>query len=252
MSKSKEISTDWKEAMAKEVATTADKPVETVGTPHISLKHGRMSLQDKYLPDDQIECVVLATTLERAFYDREYDAEDVAPPDCFAIGEAASTLVAHENVANPVSTACKGCPMAEFGTARQGKGPACKTRLRLLVMPASGATNAASFENPEMAILKAYPTSVVNFTGKTGYEKGLANQGLVPWAVRTLIQVKPHNKKMHEMTFSCVAPLGEDDLLAGAFRLLNDAKETVSEPYTYEEDESAPAAKGETKSGAKY
>ena len=247
----KEVSTDWKAAMAKEVATTADKPVESVGTPHISLKHGRMSLQDKYLPDDQLECVILASTLERALYDREYDAEDTAPPDCFSLGESANDLVPHDNVASPFSDKCRGCPQAEFGTARQGKGPACKTRLRLLVMPASGATTAGSFVDPDVAILKAYPTSVVNFTGGTGYEKGLANQGLVPWAVRSLIKVRPHNKKMHEMTFSCVAPLGDDDLLAGAYRLLAESKETVAEPYTYD-DEKKDAAPSDTKSGAKY
>ena len=255
---------DWKEALGKQIAVAAAQKPETSGVPHISLKHGRMTLNDTALPGDEVQCIILASSLERTWFDRPYDPDNIDPPECFALGDKAAALVPHENVATPPSNACKACPMAEFGTARQGKGPACKTKLRLCVMPVPSSPTPAMLADPaaEMAILKVSPTSVINFNGlggagkAPGYEVALASKGVTPWAVISKIMVRPHNKKMHEITFELVKPLGVDDLLAAAYRKTVAAEEAILTPYTYEDAEDKPAAPdvgdGPSLDGAKY
>lgn len=262
----KEVATaDWKEALGKQIAVAAAQKPETSGVPHISLKHGRMTINDTALPGDEVQCIILASTLERTWFDRPYDPDDIGPPECFALGAKAAGLVPHENVVAPPSNSCKACPMAEFGTARQGKGPACKTKLRLCVMPVPSdpTPGQISAEDAEIAILKVSPTSVVNFNGlggagkKPGYEVALANQGVTPWAVISKVMIRPHNKKMHEITVELVKPLGKDELLAAAYGKSKVGEEAVLTPYTYEDDGSTPAAPDvgdgpSAEGGAKY
>lgn len=265
-SKSKEVSADWKEALKKQVAVTQAAKAEVNGIPHISLKGGRMSLNDQYIPGDDLQCIILASTVEKSWYDRPYDPDDNSPPDCFALGKKQSLMEPHENVPMPPSDNCKSCPMAEYGTARQGKGPACKTRMRLLVMPVPDNVTADMIrgKEAEMAIYKTQPTSTVNFNGAggagkaPGYQKVLAEQGITPWAVISKVRVLPHNKKLHETTFHLVKPLTEDDLLAAAFSRCEQAELDVAQPYTYPEaDENAPDAApaqptGESADGVRY
>jgi hypothetical protein len=259
---------DWKKALGKQVAVAKAQTPETSGIPHISLKHGRMSLNDVNLPGDEVQCLILASAIERTWYDRPYDPDDTGPPECFALGEKASQLVPHENVKTPPSNSCKSCPMAEFGTARQGKGPACKTKLRLTLMAVGSDPKADDIaaEAAELAILKVSPTSVVNFNGvggagKTpGYEKALADEGFTPWSVISKIMIRPHNKKMHEVSFTMIKPLGAEKLLAAAYTKTKAAEEAILTPYTYEDaDESHEANKAaeaeinaDSASGARY
>lgn len=250
---------DWKEALGKQVAVAQEqaKMPDTNGTPHISLKHGRMTLNDVAFPNDEVQCLILASSLERTWYDRPYDPDDTGPPECFALGARANSLVPHENVKTPPSNACKACPMAEFGTARQGKGPACKTKLRLVLMPIPSDPRPGMItSDAEVAILKVSPTSVVNFNGTgaagkpPGYAVLLADQDVTPWAVISKVMVRPHNKKMHEVTFELVKPLAKDNLLQAAYTKSVEAEEIVLQPYVYEDDDDISDAAHEANKAA--
>jgi hypothetical protein len=253
MTKTKEL-TDWRAALAKQI-DVVNKTVEHSGTPVISLKNGRMSLNDELLPNDEIEVVILAHTFERMWYDRAYDADDKSGPDCFALGSDQYDMYPHKNVPKPPNDSCKGCPMAEFGTALQGKGPACKARAKLLVMPAPVDLDASMLtsKGAEFALYKTQPTSVVNFSGKKGYLKQLAANGMACWGVVTKIAVKPHPKKMNETTFKAVRPLGNDAMMAAAFSRITEAEEALLQAYTYEdEDEDKPKSETGTVGNTKY
>jgi hypothetical protein len=253
MSKSKEL-VDWKAALGKQI-DTVKKAVDHDGIPVISLKNGRMSMNDELLPNDEIEVVILAHTYERMWYDRAYDPDDKSGPDCFALGEDQYDMYPHENVPKPPNDACKGCPMAEFGSALQGKGPACKTRAKLLVMPAPANLDAAMLtsKDAEFALYKTQPTSVVNFSGKKGYLKSLAANGMACWGAVTKISIKPHPKKMNETTFQAMRPLGEDAMMAAAYSRVPEAQEALLQAYTYEdEDEDKPKSETGTVGNSKY
>lgn len=260
MSDSKEISADWKAALAKQTQAVMVKEPDFDGIPSISLRHGRMSLNDQPFPNDEVQCIIIGATLERTWYDRAFDPEDKAPPECFALGEVASELLPHENVPTPPANACKGCPMAEFGTAMQGKGPACKTRMRILVVPCPDNVTPEQLKEPEMAFIKVSPTSVVNYNGlgsrtnPPGYEKTLASKGQAVWGAITIVRNRPHPKKMAEVTFEFVKQLDSDELMAAAYALHIKHAQDMMSAFTYDEEGGdAPAAPEASKAGkAKY
>jgi hypothetical protein len=255
MTKTKAVATaDWKAAMAKDVQVVATQ-VDHDGMPQISLKGGRMSLNDQLVPGDKLDVVILAHCFEKTHYDRPYDAEDKNPPDCFAIGDDQYNMIPHPNVPNPPSDSCKACPFAEFGSAKQGAGPACKTRAKLVVMHAPEGVTAGMIcdKDAQMAIYKTQPTSVKAFSGKGGYLKKLAQKGLPVWGVVTDMAVIPHDRFLHQTTFEALRPLGNDDLMAAAFSRIPEAEEGLKQAYTYEDDaEDKPESDVGTADSTKY
>ena len=73
---------------------------------------------------------------ERAFYSREFSAEDKSPPDCYSYDGVAP----HEKSVEPQNATCAGCPMNEWKSDRRGKGKACKEGSRLALLRYDGLT----------------------------------------------------------------------------------------------------------------
>jgi len=72
---SKEI-VDWKSALVADAKKT--QAAESTGGNFISLKGGRMTYQEQTVPNDQLECIVVANVHERTMYDRPYDQMTLA------------------------------------------------------------------------------------------------------------------------------------------------------------------------------
>jgi hypothetical protein len=250
----KEVATsNWKEAMAKEAKAVAVQ-VNHDGMATISLKGGRMSLNDQLVAGDRLECIILAHTHQRTWYDREYSADDKAAPDCFALGDDQYNMIPHDNVPNPPSDGCKGCPMAEFGSAKTGAGPACKTRSKMVLMHAPEGITPAMIadKDAQMVIYNTQPTSVKAFSGKGGYLKKLAQKGLASWAVVTEVAVIPHDRFLHQTTFEALGPLdGDDAMMAAIHARIPEAMTGLLQAFTYEDDDK-PAADTGTAESKKY
>ena len=228
MSKSKEIA-DWKKdmALAAERTAKAERPASS----NITLRGGIMSYQDEPLPDNQLECIVVSASYARTCFQRPYDPDDIGPPECFANAIDQADLVPHENVPSPYAKVCgeKNCEWAVFGTALQGKGPRCKTRRKLIVMPVSGLDNPGE---AEVATLTIPPTSGQNWSA---YASKIANQGgLPPWAVKTMVTVRPHPKKQFEVTFATTGQVDDETALAGIHSRIAEADAILLTPYTYD------------------
>lgn len=222
---------DWKKEMAEQAKAEATN-ASGGGVGYISLKGGIMMYQEQQIPDNTLSCIVVANVAERTMYDRPYDPEDKDPPECFALGADPRSLLPHSNVHEPIHPTCKGCPKAEFGTARQGKGPACKTYRKLLVMPFSASMTAEDVEAADVAVLKVSPTSVANWNK---YATRVAGTGVPTWGVVTDILVKPHPKKQFEISFSTPSPvIDADQVRAIAGRTAQGITELMR-PYEYEE-----------------
>jgi len=236
MTTSKEV-VSWKDALAADAAKTAKE--ERPSNSFISLKSGVMMYQEQMVPGNMIDCVIIAHAHERTFYDRPYNADDKAPPECFAQGLDGNDLTPHENVAEPMADKCKTCPMAEFGTARQGAGPACKTYRKLAIVPISALNAEGGVADAEMAVMRIPPTSVKNFS--TYANKIASGSGLPPWAVATRILVKPHPKKQFEVTFEALEPVGSDEMLGQIHGRIEAAESVIMTPYDYTEEATEPA-----------
>jgi len=225
----------WKEQMALDAQKVAKQ--ERPASSFISLKGGILTYQEEPLPDNKLDCVVLAYVFERTMYDRPYDPDDQGPPECFAQALTAETLNPHENVPSPANPTCHGCPKAEFGTALQGKGPACKTRRKLMVMPSSALAD--GIEEAEIAMIAVPPTSVKNWSN---YANKIANTtGVPPWAVQTLISAAPHPKKMFEVSFALVNPIADEAMLAAIHARIPAAEQVLLVPYSYDKDDETTA-----------
>lgn len=243
MANGKELAT-WKEQMAARVQEVQEEEQPALSV--LSLSSGMMQIGDAVVPNNKMDVVILAMGTERTFYDRPYDPDDKSPPECYSqkIGNDDTfnpTMVPADNVPEPVSDSCMSCPKSKMGSADAGRGPACKTRRKLICAPASVVGNAEAL-GKQLLIVNVPPTS-----GKalTQYVQGLVGQGLPPEAAITTISYGPDKKTMFAMKFDGVSPIQDDATLGAIFNRIEEFKPMVIQPYNYEfeEEEEAPAPK---------
>lgn len=98
-------------------------------------------------PDGQespgpFNAVILDFVSANEYYTNPYVRGEVVPPDCFAISEEPALLAPSKNALKPQSENCSACHWNQYGTARVGKGKACKnTRLLALLPPDADASS---------------------------------------------------------------------------------------------------------------
>ncbi len=227
---SKEVAA-WQTAMQE----SAKKVAQNEGTDSsaITLQHGRMMYHEQEVPDNELEVVVVASVTERCYYDGPYDADKITSPACFAQSTDPKEMFPHENVLEPQADNCQECPMAEFGSAKVGRGPACKTYRKIIMVPSN--TPAEDMPRAELAYMKISPTSVKNWSK---YANGLVSQyGIPPWAARTKIKLVPDKKTIWQILFSGIDRIEDQELLAAIHARIEGAEEKLMQPYTYDEEE---------------
>jgi len=209
-----------------------------------------MTIMDTPVPNNEIECVIVSVGVERTWYDRAYDPDDKSPPECYAqkMGNDDTfnpTMIPATNVPEPPAKSCAECDNSKMGSAKQGKGPACKTRRRIAVIPASH-VNDPSKIGTQVVLVSVPPTSGQNFSK---HINGLSAQGLPPEAAITKIKYGPSRKVMFEMTFEAVQPIEDEDFLRAIFpRVKGDEwGPLLLAGYSYEEPEEEPANAGKVK-----
>lgn len=229
-SESKEL-TSWQ----AELAAHAKKVAHNEGTDSsaITIQHGTMMYHEQPIPNNELDVIIVASSTERCYYSSDYDPDKISSPDCFAQSLDSKGLVPHENVPTPQAESCDTCPMAEFGSAKRGKGPACKTYRKLMMIPAG--TMAEDVPKAELAYMKVSPTSVKNWSKYA--QQLVASAGIPPWAAQTKVKVVPDKKTIHQITFSGVGAIENEELLAAIHGRIEEAESKLLQPYTYEDEE---------------
>lgn len=121
---------------------------------------------------NELRIIPLAPQYERSFYDREYDPNDKAPPDCYSYdGEAP-----HEKAMAKQAEDCARCQHNQWGSGPRGKGKACKEGMRLAFIRADSALD------PEL--IKALPILVAKFS--------VMNTGVVQPVLQKLYETAGH------------------------------------------------------------
>lgn len=200
----------WEEEMAEEAKKAQEQLVGVGGLlKSIGTKAGIMRIGEDEVPDSQIGVVVLGFTNAKSFFgaDAVYDETNKVPPVCYAFADKIEQLAPHEKCKQKQNVPmCKGCKWDAFGTAKTGKGKACKDHLRLLLVEAGtlkGDTftrfEPEDFKNGQLYTISIPATSQALFKA---YTDGLAarDRPKSPWAVFTKIKVKPHAKNQVEVT----------------------------------------------------
>lgn len=99
---------------------------------YISFKNAVLKVDNQPVPNNKADVRVLAIVGERAWYEGEFDAEQVQVPSCYALDDTAP----HELSSNPQSDLCATCEKNKWGSALRGKGKACREGARVIVVPA--------------------------------------------------------------------------------------------------------------------
>jgi hypothetical protein len=199
----------WKEevAAAADVAKATEDSAASTGS-WVSLKGGRISIDGAEATDNQIDVIVLYHVLENQYYESDYDPDVPASPICFAFGRVAPDMAPHADCPAPQHDGCKGCPNSEWGSARKGKGKACKEVRRLALITADEADDPTS----DVRLLKIPVMSCKNWTG---YVRHLADVlHLPPFAVLTRISLVPDPKSQFRVEFKYLVKVSEAHLPA--------------------------------------
>lgn len=225
---------------AAEASRQKTLKTEVIGESIVKFRQGRIQYRGADVGSD-LAVVVLASTTERSFYARDYDPDNIVAPDCFAIGDDRRYLSPHANVKEPANDSCRDCPLAEFGTAARGKGPACKTYRRLALLPVTALSGGPDdIARAELATCKVSPTSVDNWAAYA--TESCTVSGMPISAQVTQITCMPHAKKMHEITFAPGDSIQDPEIFAAVLARESEAQALIAQPYTYEEAEETPAA----------
>lgn len=235
MSKGKELAA-WQQKIAEDAKKVAHN--EGTDSSAITIQHGRMMYREQEVPNNELDVIVIASVTERCYYDKPYDPDKIISPACFAQSTESRDLTPHSNVPNPQSDSCSTCPLAEFGSAKQGKGPACRTYRKLAMIPAGTAPEDVA--GAEVAYIKVSPTSVKNWSKYA--QQLVASAGIPPWAAKTKVKVVPDKKTIHQVTFQGLGPIDDEELLSAIYGKIESAEAMLLKPYTYEDDEEESVA----------
>ena len=183
-----------KDAIAAQVAAMGDR-IAPPGGSKIKLAAGSMTLPNGTKTPGPLEVVVVDFVATNKFYEGGYDANNISPPVCFAIGTNPLKLVPSPNSPLPQAASCAECPMNQFGS--NGAGKACKNERTLAVLPPD-----ADDDTP-LWVLGVSPTGIKGFDG---YVAGVARTfQTIPAGVITTVELDS-TKTYPSLTFGSPTP----------------------------------------------
>lgn len=240
----------WEDELAKEAKEVArlERPAVT----QISLRAGMMAYRGVAVPGNKIQCVIVASGIERRYDTQAFDADNIRPPDCFALSTSGVDMGPAPESAAPQAEKCEACPQNAWqpNPNRKGKNhKPCKERRRIAIIPVD-AVKSGNARGAELAMLAVPVTSVKHWAA---YVNRIAAEfQRPPWGMYTEISVTPNPQTQFEVKFEPLGPLSEDELPQVHARIQS-AKDVVLTPYDqsgYMVPEDAPPAK--EKKNAKY
>lgn len=254
--------TNWEEELAADAKIAAAQEAHVGGGNFFSTRAGVLSVDKRSMPNNEIIVVIIDGVLENAWYEGDFDADNPAPPTCYAFGRDEPDLAPHQNVqaaALARSPICKGCEMNEYGSAKTGRGKACKNQRRLALIPAGDINprtrefepvrDPEHFLKTEMRYLKVPPTSIGAYAAYVKQLSGGVHRP--PHAVFTRISLSPHATKQWEMRFEAVPASDKEifpsEILGACMTRHKQEAEVIEFPYqppSTEPKKAAPQTKG--------
>lgn len=224
MSESKEVA-NWDAELAKYAQQAAE--TATPSNSVISFKAGAITYQGQTAPTGKINVLAVASAAERTYYEGAYDSNNVTSPDCWGI--SLGKTVETPNAQNPVHDNCAECPLNKWGSAKVGKGKACKERKRLALIPADAVKGGGEgVLRAEVALAHIPVTSVKNWDN---YVLRLATTAKrPPFAVITELSTRPDPKTQFQVQFDYLEDV-DPALLPSLLEKIELAKDVVLKPY---------------------
>jgi len=218
----------WEDELSKEAKEVARN--ERTAITQISLRSGMMAYRGVAIPGNKLECVIIASAIERRYDTQKFDSDNIRPPDCFALSVSGVEMEPHEDAPNKQSAKCADCPMNAWqpNPDRKGKNhKPCKERRRIALIPVD-AVKSGQTRGAELAMIAIPVTSVKHWAAYVNRTSAEFNRP--PWGLITEIAVTPHAQNQFEVKFRPIDVLTEDDLPHVYARIQN-GKDAVLTPY---------------------
>ncbi len=136
----------------------------------IGFKNAQLKVDGISIPANEINVRVLSILRERAYYSKDFDADAVQVPDCYALGSDEP----HTEAANPQSDSCETCPHNKWGSAAKGKGKACRESARVIVIPAGVPMASAQMYTAKVSVTSL--AAVTSFSSRCGQANKLTGE----------------------------------------------------------------------------
>lgn len=243
----------WDEKFAKYAKETKDQ-TKNIGTGGVGVKFGRgsISVGDTPVKGGVLECVIIGSSALNKFYEADYDPNDKQPPDCYAFSVISDDpeMKPHPSASKKQSEDCASCEQNQFGTAKVGRGKACSNTIRLGILTAKDAEDAAGISTAELATAGVSPT---NLTHYKKYTDSLEEEyHRPPWAVVTAITSHDDPKTQIRLEFKMVELIEDDDVLQALEKRFLKIQDVLQKPFAApSEKKVAPKAGGSKKFAAK-
>ena len=236
---------NYDEELAKlaKAATKTERPdTSTIGT-----KSGILTYNKQPVPNNKLDCIIIASTHVNLYYDEKFDQNDPKNPVCFAYSEDPDEreMVPHPASSKPQADRCADCWANKWNSDPEGgRGKACKNSRRLALIP--GGTTA------EIATLSLPVTSVNNWGMYVNKIATLFSRP--PLGIITQIGTVPDVKSQFKITFLNLE-LVDKGMLAGLFekaKLARELIEKVYEPNPEPTEEQQEAKEKKAQRGKKF
>lgn len=215
----------WEQELAKDARAVAK--LERAMLSQISLRAGVMMLQKMPVPDNKLQCVIVASAFQNRYYTEAFDADTPKNPDCFSLSLDGKNMVPHDASPNKQSNTCESCEQFKWASAEKGRGKACKSTRRLVVLPAKSVIEGGA-RKAEMAMLTVPVTSIKNWAA---FVNGAAAEyRRPPWGLLTQIHVVPDPKTQFQVKFEAVG-LVDESALGDVHSRIPAAIEFLMAPY---------------------
>ena len=132
---------DIRAQLQAQAAAVSDKTAPAAGNAIRMTQDKKFILPDGTQTPGPIQLVVVDFCSQNKFWEESFDAKDIKPVACFAIGSDPRKMVPSDNAPLVQSTDCNACPNNQFGSAAQGGGKACKNSRMMVVLPPDGDAN---------------------------------------------------------------------------------------------------------------
>lgn len=228
-----DLPANWEEQMAADASAEAAAVAGIGGGTWLSIRNGVLKFQATPTPDSQLDCVVLGSLFDFAYYGGvPFDADNPASPVCWALGPIEKELEPSEESHDRQADACAGCPQNEFGSSDRGKGKACKNQVRLALLHVDN-LRPDLIHDAQIVMLRVPPTSL---TAWAAHVKKIANTlEKPPYAVVTRVSVAPDDKVQVRVSFEVQDDIRDKKLLGAIFAKRQEALKLLETPYQWQE-----------------
>jgi hypothetical protein len=185
---------------------------------YIGFKNAQLKVDGIAIPTNQLDVRVLATISERAWYSKEFDADAIQVPDCYALDDDTP----HDQASNAQAATCAECPHNKWGSALRGKGKACRESARVIVIPANVPLASAQMYTAKVPVTSL--STVTSFASRCGQANKLMGEFV------TKLSVVEDRKTFFKVHLTPVEVTADMDM-AVLLSVQNKAYELAMTPY---------------------